>query len=197
MSDETRENDRREPPASQADAGGAEAGAGQDTGAGETAAGPDADTAPAGAADSGALRLIGALVTLPWVLLYGVSGVWAVTLAAESASQGLKQLDAGYTRYVTPAQLGFVGALLLTAFAVMLGCGLLLLFRRRSAMAWLPLLLVAIGLTAGALWAGIEGELHPLLWVFFFFGLVYAVTVAAVKVLHVTRVERRGTIAPP
>jgi len=152
---------------------------------------------PADEADSGALRLIGALVTLPWVLLYGVSGVWAVTLAAESASRGLKRIDAGYTRYVAPGELAFVGALLLAAFAVMLGCGLLILFRRRSAVAWLPLLLVAAGLTAGALWAGIEGRLHPLLWVFLFFGLVYAVVVAAVKVLHVTRVERRGTIAPP
>jgi hypothetical protein len=147
--------------------------------------------------DSGGLRLIGAVVTLPWALLYGVTGVWAVTLAARSASKGLRQLDAGYTRYVTPAQLGFVGALLLTAFAVMLACGLLLLFRRRSGMVWLPLLLIAAGLTAGALWAGIEGELHPLMWVFLFFGLVYATVVAAVKVLHVTRAERRGTIAPP
>jgi hypothetical protein len=146
--------------------------------------------------DSGGLRLIGAVVTLPWVLLYGVTGVWAVTLAAQSASRGLKQLDAGYTRYVTPAQLGFVGALLLTAFAVTLSCGLLLLFRRRSGMVWLPLLLVSAGLTAGALWAGIKGELHPLLWVFFFFGLVYVVTIAAAKVLHVTRAERRDTIAP-
>jgi hypothetical protein len=147
--------------------------------------------------DSGGLRLVGAVVTLPWVLLYGISGVWAVTRAAQAASQGLKQLDAGYTRYVTPMQLGFVGALLVTAFAVMLACGLLLLFGRRSGMAWLPLLLVAAGLTAGALWAGIEGELHPLLWVVFFFGLAYVTAVAAVKVLHVTRVERRDRIAPP
>jgi hypothetical protein len=147
--------------------------------------------------DSGGLRLIGAVVTLPWMLLYGITGVWAVTLAAQSASRGLKQLDAGYTRFVTPAQLGFVGALLLTAFAVMLACGLLLLFGRRSGMAWLPLLLVAAGLTAGALWAGIQGELHPLLWVLFFFGPVYVVVIAAVKLLHVTRAERRDTIAPP
>jgi DNA-binding LacI/PurR family transcriptional regulator len=58
-------------------------------------------------------------------------------------------------------------------------------------------LVVAAGLTAGALWAGIEGELNPLLWVFLFFGLVYATAVAAVKVLKVTRAERRDTIAPP
>jgi hypothetical protein len=152
---------------------------------------------PAQGRDSAGLRLIGAVVTLPWLLLYGISGVWAVTRAAQAASQGLKQLDAGYTRYVTPAQLGFVGALLLTAFAVMLACGLLLLFRRRSGMVWLPLLLVAAGLTAGALWAGIQGGLHPLLWVLFFFGLVYVTAIAAAKVLKVTRAERRDTIAPP
>ena len=162
----------------------------------ESGAGARVDVS-GGGQDSGALRLIGAVVTLPWVLLYGVSGVWAVTLAAQSASQGLKQLDAGYTRYVTPAQLGFVGALMLTAFAVMLACGLLLLFRRHSGMVWLPLLLVAAGLTAGAIWAGIEGELHPLLWASLFFGLVYVTAVAAVKVLHVTRAERRDRIAPP
>ncbi|HTX68009.1 MAG TPA: hypothetical protein VMH50_02540 [Thermoleophilia bacterium] len=165
--------------------------------AGEPADGEASAAEPADEADSGGLRLVGAIVTLPWVLLYGVTGVWAVTLAAQSASRGLKQIDAGYTRYVTPLQLGFVGALLLAGFAVTLGCGLLLLFRRRSAMAWLPLLLVAIGLTAGALWAGIRGGLHPLLWVFFFFGLVYVTVMAAVRVLHVTRTERRGTIAPP
>ncbi len=166
-------------------------------GSGEKTGAEQPGESPADGQGSGGLRLIGAVVTLPWVLLYGVSGVWAVTLAAQSASRGLKQLDAGYTRYVTPAQLGFVGALLLTAFAVMLASGLLLLFRRRSGMVWLPLLLVAAGLTAGALWAGIEGGLHPLLWLFFFFGLVYVTTISAVKVLHVTRAERRGTIAPP
>lgn len=154
-------------------------------------------TGAARSENAGGLRLIGAIVTLPWLLLYGVTGVWAVTLAARAASQGLKQLDAGYTRYVSPGELAFVGAMLIVAFVVMLSCGLLLLFRRRSAMVWLPLLLVASGLTAGALWAGIEGRLHPLLWTFLFFGLVYVVVVAAVGVLHVTRVERRGTIAPP
>jgi hypothetical protein len=208
MSDE--EQKRPEPDAT--DAGPAEPAAGRpaaeagpaDVGpadAGPSTAEPaDAGPATAEPADEGAsgvLRMVGAMVTLPWVLLYGVTGVWAIALAARAYSQGLKQLDAGYTRYVTPPQLGFVGALLLVAFAVVLACGLLILFQRRSAVAWLPLLLVAAGLTAGALWAGIEGELHPLLWVFLFFGLVYATVVGAARVLHVTRDEHRGTIAPP
>jgi hypothetical protein len=184
MSDEEQAR-REEPDASQR----------PDAGSG-TPDGPDAalqDDAASGAV----LRLIGAVVTLPWLLLYGVTGVWAVILAARAASQGLRQLDAGYTRYVTPPQLAFVGALLLAAFAVMLACGLLLLFGRRSPIVWLPLSLVAAGLTAGAVWAGVQGELHPFLWVFFFFGLVYATGVALVSVLRVTRTERRGTIAPP
>lgn len=141
-------------------------------------------------------RLLAAAVTLPWVFLYGVTGVWAVTLAAKAASQGLKRLDAGYTRFVTPPALAFVGALLLAAFAVLLACGLLLLFRRRSAAVWLPLTLVAFGLTVGAVWAGIRGGLHPLFWLFLFFGLVYATVVGCVRVLQVTRAERRDTIGP-
>jgi len=143
------------------------------------------------------LRLIGAAVTLPWTFLYGITGVWAVALAARAAGEGLKRVDAGYTRFVTPAQLAFVGALLLTAFAVLLACGLLVLFRRRSGAAWLPLLLIAAGLTAGAVWAGISGGIHPLIWVLLFFGLVYATVVALVKVLKVTRAERRGRIGEP
>ena len=114
-------------------------------------------------------------MTLPWTFLYGITGVWAVALAARAAGQGLKRVDAGYTRFVTPPQLAFVGALLLTAFAVMLACGLLLLFRRQSGAAWLPLLLVAAGLTAGAVWAGVRGGIHPLIWALLFFGLVYVV----------------------
>ena len=51
------------------------------------------------------LSLLGAAVTLPWTFLYGITGVWAVALAARAAGQGLKQLDAGYTRFVTPPQL--------------------------------------------------------------------------------------------
>ena len=61
---------------------------------------------------------------------------------------------------------------------MLLACGLLLLFRRRAAVAWLPLLLVAAGLTAGAVWAGVSGGIHPLLWVLLFFGLAYVTVVA-------------------
>jgi hypothetical protein len=152
---------------------------------------------PAGEAFGGGLGLLGAAVTLPWAFLYGITGVWALALAARAVGQGLKQLDAGYTRFVTPPQLAFVGALLLTAFAVLLACGLLLLFRRRAAAAWLPLLLVAAGLTAGAVWAGVSGGIHPLLWVLLFFGLVYVTVVSLVRVLQVTRAERRGRIDRP
>jgi len=168
------------------------------TGPDQEQTGPDAveEQKAAGTSDAG-LRMLGALVTLPWILLYGITGVWAVTLAARAAGEGLKKLDAGYTRFVTPPQLAFVGALLLAAFAVMLGGALLLLFRRRSAAAWLPLLLVAAGLTAGAVWASIRGGLHPLLWAFFFFGLVYVVVIALVRVIKVTRAERRDRIGPP
>lgn len=154
-------------------------------------------TSPAGAqapGSGGGLRLVAAAVTLPWLFLYGATGVWALGLAARSAGQGLKRVDAGYTRFVTPPQLAFVGALLLTAFAVLLVCGLLLLFGKRSVVVWLPVLLVAAGLTAGALWAGISGGIHPLMWVFLFFGLVYVTAAALLRVLQVTRAKRRATI---
>ena len=167
----------------------------------------DADAKPApdpegpapaeGAASGGGLSVLAAAVTLPWTFLYGITGVWAVALAARAAGRGLKQVDAGYTRFVTPPQLAFVGALLLAAFAVLLACGLLLLFRRRAAGAWLPLLLVAAGLTAGAVWAGVSGGIHPLFWVLLFFGLAYVTVVSLVKVLQVTGAERRDRIDRP
>ena len=143
------------------------------------------------------LRLLGAVVTLPWLILYGITGTWAVARGARAAAEGLKQFDAGYTRFVTPAEVVFVGALLLTAFAVMMACALLLLFGRRSAMVWLPLLLVAAGLTAGSVWASVRGDLSPILWVSFFFGLAYVTVVALVRILKVTGAERRGRIVSP
>jgi hypothetical protein len=155
------------------------------------------EAAAADQATGGGLSVLGAAVTLPWAFLYGITGVWAVALAARAAGKGLKQLDAGYTRFVTPPQLAFVGALLLTAFAALLACGLLLLFRRRTAVAWLPLLLVAAGLTAGAVWAGVSGGIHPLLWVLLFFGLAYVTVISLVKVVQVTRAERRDRIDLP
>jgi len=154
--------------------------------------------APDGSPRSGGgLRLLGAALTLPWLILYGTTGAWAITRGAKAAAEGLKQLDVGYSRFVTPAQVVFFGALLLTAFAVMMVCALLLLYGRRSAMVWLPLLLVAAGLTAGSIWASVRGDLHPILWVSLFFGLAYVTVVALVRVLKVTRAERRGTIGAP
>ena len=79
----------------------------------------------------------------------------------------------------------------------MLACALLLLFGRRSAMVWLPLLFIAAGLTAGSVWAAVRGELHPALWVLFFFGLAYVTVVALACVLKVTRAERRARIVSP
>jgi hypothetical protein len=153
---------------------------------------------PGGSPRSGAgLRLLGAAFTLPWLILYGVTGAWAVTRGAKAAAEGLKQLDVGYSRFVTPAQVIFFGALLLSAFAVMMACALLLLYGRRSAMVWLPLLLVATGLTAGSIWASVRGDLAPILWASLFFGLAYVSVVAFVRVLMVTRAERRGTIGAP
>jgi hypothetical protein len=164
--------------------------------------GPAGEAVPAVPAerDGGAgvaLRVLAAAVALPWMVVYGVTGAWAVTLGARGAAQGLAHLDAGYTRMVTPLELMYVGALLLAAFAVLLACGLLLLFGRRSAMLWLPVLLVAVGLTAGSVWAAVSGGLHPLLWILFFFGLAYATTVALVRVVQVTRAGRSARIASP
>ena len=148
-------------------------------------------------AKRGGLRVLGAAVTLPWTILYGIIGTWAVTRGATAFSDGLEQLDAGYTRVVTPSELMFFGALLLAWFGVMLACALLLLFGNRSAMVWLPLLLIGAGFTAGSVWAAVSGGLHPILWFLLFFGLAYVTVVALVRVVHVTRAARRGRIARP
>ena len=158
------------------------------------AEGADADVPREG---GGALRLLAAAVTLPWAIGYGLTGAWAMTLGARSFADGLKTIDAGYTRTVTPTALMYVGALLLAGFAVMLAGALLILYARRSAMVWLPLLFVAAGLTAGSVWISVRGGLHPVLWFLFFFGLAYVVVVALVRVLQVTRAARRGRIAGP
>jgi len=142
-------------------------------------------------------RLLAAVVMLPWFLAYGITGAWAVTRGAQAYSEGLKEFDAGYTRFVTPISVMYVGALLLAAFAVVLACTLLLLFDRRSGMVWLPVLLVAGGLTAGSVWAAVRGDLPPLLWVLFFFGIAFVTVIALVCVVRVTRAERRARIAPP
>jgi hypothetical protein len=56
---------------------------------------------------------------------------------------------------------------------------------------------VAVLLVAGSVWAATRGGLSPLLWVFFFFGLVYAAVVAIVALIGVTRAPGRGRIAQP
>jgi hypothetical protein len=159
-------------------------------------AGP-AVTLQQGGTRGGGLRVLAAAVTLPWLFLYGITGTWAVTLGARAFADGLEQIDAGYTRIVTPTELMYVGALLLAGFGVLLACALLLTFWARSAVAWLPLLLVAAGLTAGSVWAAVSGGLHPGLWVLLFFGLAYATVVALARVVQVTRAARRGRIAAP
>jgi hypothetical protein len=145
---------------------------------------------------SAGLRMLGAAVTLPWLVLYGVTGASAVTRGAQAYSSGLERVDAGYTRFVSPGELVFFGALLLTAFAVLMACALLLLFRHRTALGWLLEFIVAAGLTAGAVWAGVVGELHPLLWILLFFGLVYVTVVALARLVQVTRAAPRGRIDP-
>ena len=131
-------------------------------------------------------------------VLYGVTGVWAVTRGARAVADGLKQLDAGYTRIVTPAELAYVGALLLAAFA------------RHAGLRPAPAVRAAVrawsgcrccssrpGSPPGAVWAAVRGGLHPALWVLLFFGLVYVTVVALVHVLKVTRAERRARIVSP
>jgi hypothetical protein len=145
----------------------------------------------------GGRRLLAATVTLPWATMYGITGAWAVARGARAFAAGSERLDVGYTRMVSPTELMFVGALLLAGFAVLLGCALLLLFQRRSAMVWLPVLLVAAGLTAGSVWASLSGDLHPVLWVVFFFGLAYVTVLALVRVVQTTRTSHRGRIARP
>ena len=147
-----------------------------------------------GGRPGGCLLLLAAVVPLPWALAYGAVGVGAVVRGASGLAAGSKLVEAGYSRPVSPGSLVFVGALLLAAFAVTLGAVLLLLLGRRSAAVWLPLLLVAGGLTAGSVWAAVRGDLAPVLWVVFFFGLVYATAVALLRLFQVTRAGGRGTM---
>ena len=168
--------------------------------------GPGQDEPLAAAADElefeeprpgGWLRLLVAVVTLPWIFGYGIIGAWAITRGARGVAAGAAHIDVGYTRLVTPGAVIYVGALLLTAFAVLLTCSMLLIYDRRSPMAWIPVLFVSAGLAAGAVWAAARGGLNPGLWPLFFFGLVYVAVVAAVRIVRVTRAARRGTIAEP
>ncbi len=144
----------------------------------------------------GGLRVLAAIVMLPWLLGYGVIGTWTVVRGAGAAASGLKTFDAGYTRLVSPAGVILVGALLLAAFAVLLAIGMLLLLGGRG-VTWAAAAVAAVLLVAGSLWAATRGGLSPILWVLFFFGLVYAALVAVAALIRVTGGASRGTIARP
>lgn len=139
-------------------------------------------------------RIVAALLLLPWILGYGSVGAWAVAFGARNMAAGLQTVDAGYTRMVTPGGVILVGVLLLAAFATLMAAGLLLIYGSRRRGAWITVAVAAAALTAGAVWAGVRGELVLILWVFFFFGLVYALGVA---VVGAWRAGPRGRILRP
>jgi len=145
----------------------------------------------------GWLRAFAAAVTLPWMLAYGIIGSWAVTRGARGIALDQAHIDVGYTSLTEPAKVIYVGALLLTAFAVLLACSMLLIYDRRSPVAWIPVLLVSAGLAAGAAWAAAHGGLDPGLWLPFFFGLVYVIVVAVVRLVGATRAGRRASGGTP
>jgi hypothetical protein len=142
------------------------------------------------------LRVLVALVMLPWLLGYGILGTWTVVRGARAAASGLKSFDAGYTRLVSPAGVILVGGLLLAAFAVLLAASLLLMLGGRGG-TWAAVAVMAVMLVAGSVWAATRGGLSPVLWVLFFFGLVYAAVVAIVALVRVTRAPEHGRIARP
>lgn len=152
---------------------------------------PGPTAPPAG----GGLRLLAVAVTLPWLLAYGVTGGWAVTRGARAAAAGLASLDVGYSRPVTPGGVLLVGGLLLAAFAVVLAAALLLLFDARGAGRWAAVAAVAAALSAGSVWAAARGGLGPGLWLLFFFGLLWALVLAAVRLATAAGRARRGTAA--
>jgi hypothetical protein len=154
---------------------------------------PPAAGTPAG----GGRRLLAAALTLPWVVLYGVIGTWAVAVALRGMADGVPHLDAGYQRPVTPGGLLLVGLLVLAGFAVLLAAAVLVLAGVRSRAPWTAVLVAASLLTGGSVWAAVEGGLHPLLWLLFFFGLVEAVALAAWALLHVPPGPQRDRMAPP
>ena len=140
---------------------------------------PEDAAPPAGVPARGAgRRILAAVVLLPWVIGYGSVGAWAVTFGARSLAAGNAIVDAGYTRMVTPGGVILVGALLLAAFVTVMAAGLLLIYDSRRRGLWGGVAVAAAVLTAGAVWAGVRGELVAILWILFFFGIVYALAVA-------------------
>ncbi len=161
----------------------------------------DAAQAPPGEPETGrpggGLRVLAAAVMLPWLLGYGVIGTWTVVRGARAAASGLKTFDAGYTRLVSPGGVILVGALLLAGFAVLLAVSCCSCSEAAAAPRGRRSAVVAVLLVAGSVWAATRGGLSPGLWVFFFFGLVYAAVVAVIMLIGVTRARGRGRIAPP
>jgi len=143
----------------------------------------------------GGLRLLAAAVMAPWLFAYGVSGTWAVARGALSVAAGVSSVDVGYARTVTPAGVIFVGALLLSGFAVLLAAAMLLIYDARGRGVWAIVCVAAAALTVGSVWAAASGGLRPVLWPLFFGGLLYAAALSAVKLLRVTRRAGRGRIA--
>jgi hypothetical protein len=155
------------------------------------------ETAPAAEAPGGGRRLLAAVLTLPWLLGYGVLGAWAVALALRALADGTAKVGAGYVHPVRPGALLVVGILLLVAFATLLATALLVLWGSRRGGRWLAVAVVAWMLTAGAVWAALAGGLSLGLWLLYFFGLAYAAVLATVTAARVTRGPGRGRIAAP
>ena len=143
------------------------------------------------------LRLFAAAVTIPWLLGYGVTGVWAVTRGAISAAGDLSSIDVGYSRAVSPSSVIFVGALLLAGFAVVLAAAMLILYDAHGSGRWAAVCVVATALTAGSVWASVQGELHPALWLVFFGGLLYAALLSLVLLVRALRAPGRNSTADP
>jgi hypothetical protein len=143
----------------------------------------------------GGLRLLAAMIAAPWLVAYGVTGAWAVTRGARAAADGLSSLDVGYSRLVNPTGVILVGALLLAGFATLLAIALLVLYGAVGRGRWAAVCVAAAAVTARSVWAAASGGLSPGLWLLFFGGLLYALVLGLVRLVRVTRMAARGTIA--
>ena len=151
---------------------------------------PDEDVVRPG----GGLRLLAVVVAAPWLVVYGITGAWAVTRGARAAADGLSSVDVGYSRSVTPPSVIVVGALLLAAFAVLLAVVILILHDARSRGRWAVVSVVAAVLMAGSIWAAVSGGLDPGLWLLYFGGLLYSTALSLARLLRAARAARRGRI---
>lgn len=197
-----------EPPAADTPEAGAAAGPGPETGGGEPAA-PLAPGRSAPAArpavrptvrrvgGGAGRRLLVAFVLAPWLVGYGVTGSWAVTLGTRSLAGHQSQVDAGYTHPVSPGALIGVGVLLLVAFAALLATIMLLLLLSPRRGAWIAVLATTLALLAGSVWVAVAGQAGLAVWALFFFGLAFAALVDVLALLRMPRRFDRGTIARP